>query len=206
MAKHRQAGRGVPRRKLYNTQSGTQSRNDNEPKQSMPSDGSPKKNGAFKTKRTKQMEKVEERQKKKVLTKKEFGNIVAILRTISVTILVEFIQNFIKSKRHLTVFHERTEITECLRSSREFDPLLQRLFNNGLGIFLSCFSNKPNDRQPIFKLRFVHHIRDILKNKSSSEIMWFFTNLKETEGSMKSHLSCALHSLGVGIFSSFKNK
>ena len=31
-------------------------------------------------------------------------------------------------------------------------------------------------------------------------MMWFFTNFKETDGSMKSHLSCALHSLGVGIF------
>ena len=143
---HRQAGRGVPRRKLYNTQSETQSRNDNEPKQSTPSDGSQIKNGAFKTKRTKQTEKVEARQKKQVLTKKEFGNIAATLRTISVTILVEFIQNFIKSERHLTVFHERTEIAECLRSSREFEPLLQRLFDNGLGILLLCFSNKPNDR------------------------------------------------------------
>ena len=53
------AGRDVPRRKLYNTQSETQSRNENEPKQSMPSDGSQKKNGAFETKRTKQKEKVE---------------------------------------------------------------------------------------------------------------------------------------------------
>ena len=31
-------------------------------------------------------------------------------------------------------------------------------------------------------------------------MMWFFTNFKETDGSMKSHLSCVLHSLGVGIF------
>ena len=183
-----------------------QSRNDNEPKQSTPSDGSQKKNGAFKTKRTKETEKVEARQKKKVLTKKEFGNIVATLRTISVTILVEFIQNVIKSERHLTVFHDRTEIIKCLRSSREFEPLLQRLFNNGLGIVLSCFSNKPNDRPPVFKLRFVHHMRDILKNKSSSKMMWSFTNFKETDGSMKSHLSCVLHSLGVGIFQFIQKK
>ena len=60
---HRQAGRGVPRRKLYNTQSETQSRNDNEPKQSMPSDGSQKKNGAFKTKRTKQRWKPDRKRK-----------------------------------------------------------------------------------------------------------------------------------------------
>ena len=135
-----------------------------------------------------------------MLTKKEFGNIVATLRTISMTILVEFIQNFVKSERHLTVFHERTEIIECLRSSRELEPLLHRLFNNSLGVLLSCFSYKPNDRQPMFKLRFVHHIRDILKNKSSPEMMCFFTNFKENDGSMKHHLSCVLHSHGVGIF------
>ena len=103
----RQASRGAPRCKLYNAQfqSETQFRNDNRPKQPTQSDESQKKNGTFKTKRTKQTEKVEARKKKKVLTKKEFGNIVATLRTISMTILVEFIQNFIKSERHLTAFH-----------------------------------------------------------------------------------------------------
>ena len=61
---------------------------------------------------------------------------------------------------------------------------------------LSCWKEKPANRQPLLRIRYTNFITNLICNTEGSERKWFETHFP---GISADHYSCVLHSVGMAV-------